>query len=681
MMMMSSNSIGTTGGGNGLNDPKFSNWNNRFQKILQKNQGLYRFQKLYTELQNGHLQFGGGATLAAWASTSTDQAANEIRWTYDAPTKEAITDIKRIKLALKDMEDGTVDDAGNQKILEENNLTQYKDSKFTKADVQKIAKESLEAWELSDKKLADEKIFDPDRASVKREAQSLITTKNALLKELQYGKDGKAPVVNVSTDAAGKQSITPLYDENVIDPTTALKVTRLQQLITAVTPYEEALKSKNQDAAIDEILKPKQDAVVALANKLKTIKDSTQYRDSNGRRWFNPQKYGESNWFWGKDISKKNGYDEIFEESLSDINQVYASISGANIDSKGNLVGGFLKSGKSGTVSDKEASFSLDQLENLSLGRNGKPIVVESFADTKTYVAGPELKNKEGVSAKIWLPKDETIEASEGITFNDMPVIVTKDANGKLLARVIDITKAGNGTTITQMPLNFDPKKAKGEDGKYKLKLTQDDMLPPNKGESVRLFTYAFNSQGEPVGNVVMTPSPAGLPKTFNELPRVVKAKIAASSYADPITFPPTAKLAAEQTTLTSIYNADLALLEGASAPPASVIQSMQPAAATTQQPAAGAQQPQQQQPVYRQPIFPAPQLPQQPSVSTPVPQPVQPVVQPTVIAPAVAPVHAPAVTPQTVPAQSPAVAPRRVLAQPDLEDITHQQVKALGWE
>jgi hypothetical protein len=231
MMMISSNSIGTTGGGNGLNDPKFANWNNRFQKILQKDQGLHRFQKLYTELNNN---WGGDDSFGnAISGTETDKAANEIRWTYDKPTQAAITDIKKIRLALKDMEDGTVDDATNQKILAENNLTQYKDAKFTKEDVQKIAKESLEAWEKVDKRLADEVILDPDRASVKAKVQELINTKNKLLKDLQYGTDGKTPVINVATDAGGKQVVTPLYDENVIDPTVALKVTHLQQLMGA----------------------------------------------------------------------------------------------------------------------------------------------------------------------------------------------------------------------------------------------------------------------------------------------------------------------------------------------------------------------------------------------------------------------------------------------------------------
>ena len=685
MMMISSNSIGTTGGGKGLNDPKFANWNNRFQKILQKDQGLHRFQKLYTELQNGHAQLGGTATLAAWASTSTDQAANEIRWTYDKPTQAAITDIKKIRLALKDMEDGTVDDATNQKILEENNLTQYKDAKFTKEDVQKIAKESLEAWEKVDKRLADEVILDPDRASVKAKVQELINTKNKVLKDLQYGTDGKTPVINVATDAGGKQVVTPLYDENVIDPTVALKVTHLQQLMGALAPYEEALKSTNQDGAIDALLKPKQDAMVALATKLKTVKDSDTYR--NSKDWWN---WGQSTWFYGKDISKENGFDEIFDENLSEINQIYASISGANVDNKGNLVGGFLKSGKSGTISEKEASFSLDELEGLSISRNCKPIVVGAFKDNKDYTPGPAIKSPEGVTAKVWLPKDETVEASEGITFNGMPVIVTKDAKGKLLARVVDIIKAGNRVTITQMPLNFDPKKAKGADGKYKTQLTQDDMLAPNKGESVRLFTYAFNNQGEPEGNVIMTPSPQGLPKLFNELQGVVKAKIVASSYADPVTFPPTTKFSIEQTNLTSTYNNDLALLQGSSIP----AMSQAPAAqnmATVQQ-----QQPVQvvQQPVYTtpQPIqLPQQQIVQQPilpqnyiapvtqptgvvagTVSTAVPQPVQPIIQPTVVAPAISPIATPHAT-------------RKVLAEPpDLWSYTtqqqaNQQVRALG--
>ena len=696
MMMMSSNSIGTTGGGNGLNDPKFANWNNRFQKILQKDQGLHRFQKLYTELNNN---WGGDDSFGnAISGTETDKAANEIRWTYDKPTQAAITDIKKIRLALKDMEDGTVDDATNQNILAENNLTQYKDAKFTKEDVQKIAKESLEAWEKVDKRLADEVILDPDRASVKAKVQELINTKNKLLKDLQYGTDGKTPVINVATDAGGKQVVTPLYDENVIDPTVALKVTHLQQLMGALAPYEEALKSTNQDGAIDALLKPKQDAMVALATKLKTVKDSDTYRNSNNKAFWDLSKYGDSNWFWGKDITKENGFDEIFDENLSEINQIYASISGANVDNKGNLVGGFLKSGKSGTISEKEASFSLDELEGLSISRNCKPIVVGAFKDNKDYTPGPAIKSPEGVTAKVWLPKDETVEASEGITFNGMPVIVTKDAKGKLLARVVDIIKAGNGVTITQMPLNFDPKKAKGADGKYKTQLTQDDMLAPNKGESVRLFTYAFNSQGEPEGNVIMTPSPQGLPKLFNELQGVVKAKIVASSYADPVTFPPTTKFSIEQTNLTSTYNNDLALLQGSSIPAMSqapAAQNMATVQQQQQQVMVQQQQPVQvvQQPVYTtpQPIqLPQQQIVQQPilpqnyiapvtqptgvvagTVSTAVPQPVQPIIQSTVVAPAISPIATPHAT-------------RKVLDQPDLWSYTtqqqaNQQVRALG--
>ena len=674
MMMMSSNSIGTTGGGNGLNDPKFANWNNRFQKILQKDQGLHRFQKLYTELNNGHL--GGNSLGNALGGTETDKAANEIRWTYDAPTKEAITEIQKIRTALKDMEDGTVDDAGNQKILAENNLTQYKDPKFTREDVQKIAKESLEVWAQVDKKLADEVILDPDRASVKREAQTLINTKNQLIKDLQYGTEGKAPVINVTTDATGRQSITPLYDDNVIDPTVALKVTQLQQLMLALAPYEEALKSKNQDAAIDAILKPQQDAMVALANKLKTIKDSDTYRNSNNKAWWNPSKYAESNWFWGKDITKENGFDEIFEESLPEINHIYASISGANVDSNGNLIGGFLKSGKSDTISEKEATFSLDELEGLSLSKNGKPIVVGAFKDNTDYTPGPAVKSPEGVIAKVWLPKDETVEASEGITFNGMPVIVTKDAKGKLLARVIEINKSGNGVIITQMPLNFDPKKAKDADGKYKTQLTQDDMLPPNEGESVRLFTYAFNSQGEPEGNVILTPSPSGLPATFNDLPGMVKAKLTARSYADPVTFPPDVKFSVEQTNLTSTYNYDLALLQGSSIP------AMNQQAQATQD-MTMVQQPsqQQQQVMVQQPI-------QQQQLIYPVQEPVQ---QQQLIYPVQEPVQSTATHPQVT---SPLTAPtttyapaRSVLNEPNLLDYTQYQLtskpksKASGWE
>ncbi len=701
MMMMSSNSIGSTGGGKGLNDPKFANWNNRFQKILQKDQGLHRFQKLYTELHNN---LGGRDSLDTGAfGTETDKAANEIRWTYDKPTQAAITDIKKIRLALKDMEDGTVDDATNQKILAENNLTQYKDAKFTKEDVQKIAKESLEAWEQVDKRLADEEILDPDRASVKAKVQTLINTKNKLLKDLQYGTDGKTPVINVATDAGGKQVVTPLYDENVIDPTVALKVTHLQQLMGALAPYEEALKSTNQDGAIDELLKPKQDAMVALATKLKTIKDSDTYR--NSKDWWN---WGQSTWFYGKDISKENGFDEIFDENLSEINQIYASISGANVDNRGNLVGGFLKSGKSGTISEKEATFSLDELEGLSISKNGKPIVVGAFKDNKDYTPGPAVKSPEGVTAKVWLPKDETVEASEGITFNGMPVIVTKDAKGKLLARVIEINKSGNGVIVTQMPLNFDPKKAKGADGKYKTQLTQDDMLPPNKGESVRLFTYAFNSQGEPEGNVIMTPSPSGLPKTFNELPGIVKAKLTARSYADPVTFPPDVKFSAEQTNLTSTYNYDLALLQGSSIPamsqapaaPNMATVQPQPQVQVVQQPVNIPPQPIQlpQQQIVQQPIFPpnyiAPAVQPTGVVSGSIPMPAQQPVQQQQLIYSVPPQVQQPVQPTATQPQvtSPLIAPtttyapvRSVLNEPDLLGYTQYQLtskpKASGWE
>jgi hypothetical protein len=248
-------------------------------------------------------------------------------------------------------------------------------------------------------------------------------------------------------------------------------------------------------------------------------------------------------------------------------------------------------------------------------------------------------------------------------------VVITKDANGKLMARVVEVTKAGHGITITQMPLNLDPNKAKDADGNYKTTLTQADMLPPNKGESVRLFTYAFNSQGEPEGNVIMTPSPQGLPKTFNELPGVVKAKITASSYADPVTFPPTSKLTMEQTNIASTYNSDLALLEGASVPP--VTSRVAPQQAPVQQQApvpAAPQQPQPQQPL----IFPAPQV-QQPAQSIQ-----QPIAANTTTTPATTPAQTVVTTPTPA---TPTVAPRRVLIQPDWLDITNQQTKALGWE
>ena len=169
-----------------------------------------------------------------------------------------------------------------------------------------------------------------------------------------------------------------------------------------------------------------------------------------------------------------------------------------------------------------------------------------------------------------------------------------------------------------------------------------------------------------------------------------MKAKIVASSYADPVTFPPTTKFSIEQTNLTSTYNNDLALLQGSSIP----AMSQAPAAqnmATVQQ-----QQPVQvvQQPVYTtpQPIqLPQQQIVQQPilpqnyiapvtqptgvvagTVSTAVPQPVQPIIQPTVVAPAISPIATPHAT-------------RKVLAEPpDLWSYTtqqqaNQQVRALG--
>ena len=389
--------------------------------------------------------------------------------------------------------------------------------------------------------------------------------------------------------------------------------------------------------------------MVALANKLKTIKDSDQYR--NHKDWWRIDK---SNWFYGKEISKKNGFDEIFEANLSDINQVYASVTGASLDNKGNLVGGFVKSGKSASISEKTVSFSLNELEGLSLMRNGKPIIAEPFEGTKNYTARASVKNNEGFAANVWLPTDEAIQISQGITFNGLPVIITKNSAGKLLARVVEITKAGNGYTMTQMPLNLDPKKAKGEDGHYKPTLTVDDILPPNDGETIRLFTYAFNSQGEPQGNVILTPSPDGIPTLFNQLPNIVKAKIAASSYADPITFPPTSPLTPEQTSLTKTYNSDLALLQGAAA--------SAPKTAVTNAPA---------QPAVKMiPLPPPPQTVQQQQQQQRQPQLIYPV--PSQVKPNT-PTQGANVAPTTT--NTPAAAPRKVLDQPDLMNYTLQQL------
>jgi hypothetical protein len=169
-----------------------------------------------------------------------------------------------------------------------------------------------------------------------------------------------------------------------------------------------------------------------------------------------------------------------------------------------------------------------------------------------------------------------------------------------------------------------------------------------------------------------------------------VKAKIVASSYADPVTFPPTTKFSIEQTNLTSTYNNDLALLQGSSIPAMSQAPAAQNMATVQQQ-----QQPVQvvQQPVYTtpQPIqLPQQQIVQQPilpqnyiapvtqptgvvagTVSTAVPQPVQPIIQSTVVAPAISPIATPHAT-------------RKVLDQPDLWSYTTQQqaihqVRALG--
>jgi hypothetical protein len=269
-------------------------------------------------------------------------------------------------------------------------------------------------------------------------------------------------------------------------------------------------------------------------------------------------------------------------------------------------------------------------------------------------------------------------------------------------------------------------------------------MLAPNKDESVRLFTYAFNSLGEPQGSVILTPSSQGVPKLFNALPTVVKAKMEASTYADPVTFPPTAKLSAEQTNVAGVYNTDLAMLEGAAAPAqptqgatttpqqaAPVI--ISPPTAPTIHPAAG-----QQQGIYQQvaPIYPAPQLPQQPqlttplaqavqptiprgyispatqptgvqagSVSSPVAQPVQPVIPQPTITPAVPPIGQaqpsvsspvaqpvqpvtpqPTITPAVPPTSTAPATPRKSgLTEPDFMDYTQQQLtkqtKVTGWE
>ena len=663
-MMVSNNIAG------GLTDPKFANWNNAFNNVLKKREGLGQFKTFYTTLLNN---WSGSDSLdTAVFGTKTDKDAQEIAWTYQKPADEALVKIDKLKAVFQDMSDGTVDDANNQKLLEEAHLTQYKDTKFSKEDLKKIAETSLNAWKQVEEKLANQVVIDPDRSNVKQSVQGLINVKEKLLKDLQYGTDGQAPVISVSTDAKGNKSITPLYDDNVIDPNTALKVTRLQQLISNLAPYEEALKSPNQDAAIDALLKPKQEAFHAFAEKLKTTKDSDHYRNAE-----NSWKIWESNWFYGKDIDAK-AFDEIFEQNLGDIQQIYASITGSSVDASGNVVGGFIKPGKENSVTNKQANFTLDQLEELSLGRNGKPIVVEAFKDTKNYAVGPEVTAADGSTAKVWLPKTETVEASSGVTFNGLPVVITKTAEGKLLARITEVTKAGNGVSITQMPIALDPQKAKNSDGGYKSVITQADLLPPDKGQSIRLFTYAFNSQGEPTGNVIMTPSPSGIPTKFNDLPNIIRAKMTASSYADPVTFPPASKLSNVQTP--SSNNEDLSLLTGGnttvvSSPTPTVTPSttstptqtvpvtapLQPInTTTTTVPQPQPVVPQQGVPqaiVPPQLIFPAAPLQQAATTfSTPVPQPVQPLPQTNVIAPA---------TSTTTPA------PRKTLIAPDLYQYT----------
>ncbi len=663
-MMVSNNIAG------GLTDPKFANWNNAFNNVLKKREGLGQFKTFYTTLLNNWS--GGNSFSSGITGTQTDKDANEIRWTYQKPADEALVKIDKLKATFQDMSDGTVDDANNQKLLEEAHLTQYKDTKFSKEDLKKIAETSLNAWKQVEEKLANQVVIDPDRSNVKQSVQGLINVKEKLLKDLQYGTDGQAPVISVSTDAKGNKSITPLYDDNVIDPNTALKVTRLQQLISNLAPYEEALKSPNQDAAIDALLKPKQEAFHAFAEKLKTTKDSDHYR--NHQDWW---RWDKSTWFYGKDIDAK-AFDEIFEQNLGDIQQIYASITGASVDASGNVVGGFIKPGKENSVTNKQANFTLDQLEELSLGRNGKPIVVEAFKDTKNYAVGPEVTAADGSTAKVWLPKTETVEASSGVTFNGLPVVITKTAEGKLLARITEVTKAGNGVSITQMPIALDPQKAKNSDGGYKSVITQADLLPPDKGQSIRLFTYAFNSQGEPTGNVIMTPSPSGIPTKFNDLPNIIKAKMTASSYADPVTFPPASKLSNVQTP--SSNNEDLSLLTGGnttvvSSPTPTVTPSttstptqtvpvtapLQPInTTTTTVPQPQPVVPQQGVPqaiVPPQLIFPAAPLQQAPTTfSTPVPQPLQHLPQTNVIAPA---------TSTTTPA------PRKTLIAPDLYQYT----------
>jgi hypothetical protein len=661
MMMMVSNSIS-----GGLNDPKFANWNNAFNNTLKKREGLGQFKTFYTTLLNNWS--GGNSLSSGITGTQTDKDANEIRWTYQKPADEALVKIDKLKAAFQDMSDGTVDDANNQKLLEEAHLTQYKDTKFSKEDIKKIAETSLNAWKQVEEKLANQVVIDPDRSNVKQSVQGLINVKEKLLKDLQYGTDGQAPVISVATDAKGNKSITPLYDDKVIDPNTALKVTRLQQLISNLAPYEEALKAPNQDAAIDALLKPKQEAFHAFAEKLKTTKDSDHYR--NHQDWW---RWNKSTWFYGKDIDAK-AFDEIFEQNLGDIQQIYASITGASVDASGNVVGGFIKPGKESSVTNKQANFTLDQLEELSLGRNGKPIVVEPFKDTTNYAVGPEVASADGSTAKVWLPKNETVEASNGVTFNGLPVVITKTAEGKLLARITEVTKAGNGVSITQMPIALDPQKAKNSDGGYKSVITQADLLPPEKGQSIRLFTYAFNSQGEPTGNVIMTPSPSGIPTKFNDLPNIIKAKMTASSYADPITFPPESTLPSVQSPNNN--NEDLSLLTGGGTIGVTTVpnttanpQVVTPTAVTVQQQATGSNTTVQQQPVLQQQgipqaivppqlIYPATPL-QQPNTtfSTPVPQPVQPLPQTNVVAPAT--------TSTTTPA------PRRTLIAPDLYQYT----------
>ena len=355
------------------------------------------------------------------------------------------------------------------------------------------------------------------------------------------------------------------------------------------------------------------------------------------------------------------------------------------MDNKGNLIGGFVKSGKSASISEKTASFSLNELEGLSLMRN-KPIIVEQFEGTKNYTARASVKNNEGFAASVWLPNDEAIQISQGITFNGLPVIITKNSAGKLFARVVEITKAGNGYTMTQMPLNLDPKKAKGEDGHYKPTLTVDDILPPNDGEKFRLFTYAFNSQGEPQGNVILTPSTDGIPTLFNQLPNIVKAKIAASSYADPITFPHSSQLTQEQTSLTKTYNSDLALLQGAAASaPKTAVEAATTQPAVKMIPLPTPPQTVQQQQQQRQPqlVYPAaaqiPNTVTYPTATgypapTPVPQTqslIYPV--PSQVTPNTTTQGA-NVAPTTT--NTPAVAPRMVLDQPDLMNYTLQQLK-----